>query len=284
MLRSSVVTIALLGALSALVALPAAASAARGPSSVTTKAFDVRVSGEHTVRWGFYSTLSLSDCTSWSVGKGELTATYAGRRASRYELMQIVYRKGMKKRTEYQWGVTDDVLPRFEITQEGEWEDNNGMKAACTPCGPGSEYGPCQPDPPEPPAAVCPKRKAAGVVDLTYFPTQKGMPRLRDAPEPPLPAAALLAEVRYSEDPRQHARCYPEHGGEPLPLKQPAALLVDAVRLSTLARGATHTFTERRREYSAGGRISSKCGAIKYILKMSACASTEIKLVVKRVR
>jgi len=285
MLRSSLLALALLGALSALVALPAAASAARGPSSVTTKAFDVRISGSHTVLWGFSSRLDRSTCTSWSVGTGKLEATYAARRASRYELMEIVYRKGMKKRTEYQWGVTDDVLPRFEITQEGEWEDNNGMKAACTPCGPLSEYGPCQPDPPKPPAAVCPKRQAAGVVDLSYIARAQDLPVLTDEPGLiPLSRTALLAQVRYSEDPRQHARCYPEHGGEALPLKQPAALLIPATELRTLARGASHTFTEARREYAAQGDLSSTCGPIMYVLKMSACANTKIKLVVRRVR
>lgn len=278
LLAAAVVALVTVAALVALGGTPPADAASR--IKVTTKAFEVQLSGRHEVAWAYYSRRDRPTCGAWSFGGGGLVVDYETKKKARYELQRIT-RKG--RADELRWGAAKYRLPQFEILQHGQWHHNDPMRAECTPCGPQSEFGPCTPDPPKPPAPKCPKRKAIGVLDLSYYPEGSELPKVEDL-SAHFPTPALLAEVRYQDDLKAAANCYPQERGQTLPLPQPAALLLDADRLTTMGRGETRTFSTKREEYFRPGDVSDDCGSLVDNVGMSACGSTKIKLVVQRVR
>lgn len=279
-MRLPLCLLALVPLLLGIAAVPAAATPVY---SSTTKLFDVQITGSHVVEWAYASALQRPDCSSWSVGKGTFEVTYQTAKKARYQLTEV-RRDG--RLTELQWGATRYRSLDVGITQNGDWQDNNGFKMACTPCGPSSEYGPCVPDPAVPPKPSCPRREAKGVFDTTIYREVRRESRLDDVAPPRLHGAGLLVEVRFSEDDKAGRNCYPWAGGQGQPLPQPAALVLGVNRLRDMKRGAVASLDVGRTEYLESGALQDgdRCRAIDGVLKMNACGKTRIALDVKRVR
>jgi hypothetical protein len=262
----------------------APASAAVPFYETETMAFDVRISGSHVVDWAYASDLKRENCSSWAVGKGRFEATFRASKPTRFELVEI-RRDG--RLTETRWGAVRGKLPTFTIGQTGTWKSNYGLKLECTACGPLSEYGPCEPDPPARPEPSCPKRTATGVVDTTFYRRGRDVPKeIDDLGHLRGRGSLLVVETRYSED-EKHARgCYPGARGEGLPLAQPAAVVVPVRRLLRLDRGQSVELKGDRPEWVKSDALQdeAQCGPIEGVLEMNGCGLTKLKLQVRRVR
>lgn len=266
-----------------VVASPASAAVPR--YATETFAFDVRLSGSHTVDWAYTDDLKRESCSSWSLGRGRFSATIRASKPTRYELTEI-RRDGVLVET--RWGARRGGLPKFTISQTGSWRYNNGFRQECTPCGPLSEYGPCVPDPPAEPEPTCRKRTATGVVDATFYRQGRDVPKEVDdlGPLRRKNWSLLVVETRYSEDEKHAKACYPGARGRSLPLAQPAAVVIPARRLLTLNRGRSVTLKGDRPEWVRADKLQdqAQCGTIEDVLEMNGCGLTKIELQVRRVR
>lgn len=280
------VVLRLLPLLLVLGGIASPASAAVPSYYTTTSAFDVRLSGSHTVDWAYASALDRPNCASWSVGKGRFEATIRTTKPTRYELVEI-RRRHDGRLVETRWGALRGGLPKFTISQTGSWKSNYGMKMECTPCGPLSEYGPCVPDPPAEPEPTCPKRTATGVVDATFYRRGKDVPKaVDDLGHLRNGGPLFVVETRYSEDEKHAKSCYPGARGKGLPLAQPAAVVVPLRRLLLMDRGKSMVVKGDRPEWVKSDVLQdqAECGAIEGMLEMNACGLTKIQMKIRRVR
>lgn len=126
-------------AIAGLAAVPAAASAA---PTTTQTAYSIDITGIHVVDWSDQPGEKV-ECRAWSAGSGTQTIGFSTPRKLRYTGLILTGRRPFP-------------VPRFQlvpaglgrvkatVTRTGEWTDHV-IPQSCTPCGPGSEYGECEP-------------------------------------------------------------------------------------------------------------------------------------------
>jgi hypothetical protein len=150
-----------------LAALVAAAAPAPAGAAGGKRTFAVEVSGRHVVEWTYRSDRELRECSTWSKGEGRQVTTFSTGRPERYTL-QVTQVPGHGPVAV--WLARDQRTHRFEITSHGRWQDHD-PPVSCSPCGPNSEFGECQPaSPGRDDAVACPRRERVGIISTAYLP------------------------------------------------------------------------------------------------------------------
>jgi hypothetical protein len=124
--------------LAALVAASLILVAAPAASADQTIAVDI--TAKHDVVWNYVETGYPDKCRNWAKGSGTQTIRI---HSERRELMRLEKAFGNTMLTGKRAGTFDGLVSRV-----GKWEVNVPQNVQpCSPCGPNSEYGPCDPDP-----------------------------------------------------------------------------------------------------------------------------------------
>jgi hypothetical protein len=137
MRRTLLITLISAASLAAVAAVPTAASA--------EPIIAVDIQATHKVGWDYQDAAYPDECKNWSRGSGSQVFTVQTNRRQRMRLEKVL---GNHMLTGLKDGTYEGTVER-----RGNWRVNvPPNKQPCSPCGPSSEYGPCDPDPkPTPP-------------------------------------------------------------------------------------------------------------------------------------
>jgi hypothetical protein len=105
--------------------------------------FAVDIIAKHDVAWDYRAGDVNDSCDTWSKGSGTESLQINSKRREKMRLERVF---GRTMLTSAQSGTFDGLISR-----NGSWKVNvPPNQPPCTPCGPSSEYGPCDPDPKPP--------------------------------------------------------------------------------------------------------------------------------------
>jgi hypothetical protein len=151
-----------------------AAVAAAAPAASADQVIAADVIAKHNVVWDYKTAGVGDDCKHWSKGSGTQT-------------LSIHSLKREKLRLEHAFGRTFlsgmGQAGTFEgsVNRVGTWDDNVPANVQpCSPCGPQSEYGPCDDAPPTPTPLKfeCGHKDLRGAQALISYKTANGLPSL----------------------------------------------------------------------------------------------------------
>jgi hypothetical protein len=165
MRRTLLPTLLLPTCLAALAAVPAHAAAA------PIIAIDVQAT--HKIGWDYRDAGFPDACKSWSRGSGSQVFTVQTNRRQRVRLEKVL---GRNMLTGLREGTFEGTVQRH-----GTWRVNVPQNVPpCSPCGPSSEYGPCDPNPKPPPALTfrCGEKPAQDPIATVSYQDQSGIPSI----------------------------------------------------------------------------------------------------------
>jgi hypothetical protein len=135
--------------------------------------FAVDVIAKHDIAWDYRDGDSTNACHAWSKGSGTQSLQI---HSERREQVRLEHAFGRTLISGKRPGTFDGL-----ITRTGRWQVNKPANVQpCTPCGPNSEYGPCDPDPkpPTPLQFSCGSRDARSPMAVITFQKGQGIPSL----------------------------------------------------------------------------------------------------------
>jgi hypothetical protein len=262
--------IALLATAGALVA-PAVAQAASTPQ------YAVEVTGIHVVDWELRTADYPAECKSWTQGRGTQTLGVRTTKAARYMLLTIPGAGPM---------LSMSRAGRYAGSAQRElqvWKEHGvPQTAACTPCGPLSEYGECDEDASGDllaPLFDCKARKGPGgaVVSLTLAGQRVGDGEV----------TALADSVRVATSAgATFSHCPPTHNGGPgLKAEQPTEVAIVGAQVKRLLRlrpGQKLTLKGSEERGYGAGQVSDSCSAPAATVGYSECAVTDVTVEIRR--
>jgi hypothetical protein len=248
-----------------------------GAHAATARTYAVAVTGIHVVDWQYQGEGYPDQCTAWSKGTGTQTLGIRTTKRARYMILSL-----------------PGVAPRLLTTKLGryvgvarrtgsDWEDHAiPQTAACTPCGPLSEYGPCAEEPPPlAPLHDCARRNGVASAGVELFEAGKSY-------EPDGPAALVDALHVRTSVVAGFRSCPPTqpdgpglHAGDPLEVSIVGAKVR---RIRKLRRGRTLTLHGAEERGFAAGRESRKCSKPAGGIGYSECAVTDVTVEIRRLR
>ncbi|HEU4658273.1 MAG TPA: hypothetical protein VFR97_12145 [Capillimicrobium sp.] len=257
-------------------ACAAAGAVAAAPAQARDPLLAVEVTGIHVVDWTYATEGAGQECKAWSRGSGTQTLGIRTPRAARYEVLDT--------------GMAKLLLPQGSPTfagsaqRTGDWTDHAvPLTSACTPCGPRSEYGPCEDTAPDllHPLYDCKRRTPAANAMLQLVPAGSEM---GDG----LTALADTLVVATSV-PTTFTACPPDFDGSPVSLHSPQPLDVHIAgkpvkRLMSLRRGQRVALKGSAEAGYDGKQESSSCQAPAGGVGYRECAVTDVTVEVRRLR
>jgi hypothetical protein len=248
-----------------------------GAHAATAGTYAVEVTGIHVVDWQYRGEGYPDQCKAWSKGAGTQTLGIRTTKAARYMTLAL-----------------PGVAPRLLSTRLGryagvarrtgsDWEDHAiPQTAACSPCGPLSEYGECAEEPPPiAPLHDCARRNgiAAAAVELL----EAGKSYEPDGPAALVDALHVQTNVvaAFPSCPPTQADGPGLHAADPLEVSIVGAKVR---RIRKLRRGRTLTLHGSEERGFAQGRESRKCSKPAGGFGYSECAVTDVTVEIRRLR
>jgi hypothetical protein len=269
-MRRLIVLLALAGALVA----PALAQAAATPE------YAVEVTGIHVVDWELRSEGYPAECKAWTHGRGTQTLGIRTTKAPRYMLLTIPGQGVL---------FSPSTAGRFAGAAQREvtvWKDHGvPQTAACTPCGPLSEYGKCDESADGDllaPLFDCRTRKSPGTAVLSL-----ALAGQQVSPDGPAALAnTLTVTTGVAAD---YPNCPPTVTGTGPGLKaaQPTDVSIVGAQVQRLLRlrpGQKLTLKGSEERGHAAGQESRSCSAPAATAGYSECAVTEITVEIRRLK
>lgn len=265
-----------------LIAALIAAGALVAPAvaqSASTPEYAVEVTGIHVVDWELRSGAYPEECKAWTHGRGTQTLGVRTTKAARYMLLNI-----------------PGAGPLFSMSKAGRyagaaqrelqvWKDHAvPQTAACTPCGPLSEYGKCDEGGNEDllaPLFDCKARKGPGAAVVSLA--------LAGQPVGEGEAVALTDSVRVATSVgATFTNCPPtQNGGPGFKADQPTEVSIVGAQVKRLLRlrpGQKLTLKGSEERGYGSGQTSQSCSAPAATAGYSECAVTEITVEIRRLR
>jgi len=150
--------------------------AAAAPAASADQIIAADIIVKHNVVWDYQETGYPDACKTWNRGSGTQTLTIHSLKRERLRLERAFGKlllTGMGSRGTFE-GLVDRV---------GRWKVNLPPNTQpCSPCGPQSEYGPCDPDPkpPTPLQFTCGDKPLRGAQAMISYVKTKGIPSIAD--------------------------------------------------------------------------------------------------------
>ncbi|HEY8582729.1 MAG TPA: hypothetical protein VIL49_07270 [Capillimicrobium sp.] len=256
----------------------AAAALAAAPAHAADPVLAVEITGIHVIDWDLATGGYPDECDSWTKAGGTQTLGIRTPKPVRYEVLDT----GMGKLLLPAGRQRFVGAARREVA---EWRDHRRpMTSACTPCGPRSEYGPCDDDPQEDllaPLWDCAPRTPDAQATLQLIPagteTDEGVVALADV----LVVATSI--------PATWTHCPPDFDGSDIALRADAPLEVRIVgpsvrKLASLKRGGRVTLKGSTELGWDGAAERERCDGPPGGFGYRECAITDMTVEVRRIR
>ncbi len=270
LMRSILRTLPAALGLATVLAVPSAQAA---PSPT----YQVDVTGIHVVDWQYQGANYPAECKAWSKGSGTQTLGIRTTKPAQYMLLAV-------PGTAPQLLMSKLGAYAGSAQRSADWKDHTiPQTAACTPCGPLSEYGECDEGDPDllAPLHDCRTKKSTASAAIALV--LKGQSTRPDGP------AALANSLRVDTSVvAQFPSCPPTQSGGP-GLHSADALEVPIVgpkvaRVLKLRRGQKLTLKGAEERGFANGKESSSCSKPAGGEGYSECAVTDVTVEIRRIR